>query len=128
MKDSYIVANDRLSKINWNLRNSPMDLKTLLIRYFRCLPKFKLSSKNIATRFWYEAWFTSKLLKINTGWFGFLIFREKNDLSLLRRIKVKTHLRLISLVSHLKQVIIYVICRFISITNNWKRELLSAKA
>ena len=128
MKDLYIVTNDHLSKIIWSLRNSPMDLQTLLVTYFKCLPKFNLYSENIATCFWYEAWFTSQLLKINTGWFGFLIFQEKNDLSLLRRIRAKTHLRLISLVSHLKQVTIWVIYRFISIKNNWKRGLLSAKA
>ena len=77
MKDLPIVTNDRLGKIIWSLRNSPMNLLTLSVVFFKCLPKFDLSSKNIPRCFWYRFWFTGILLKINTGWFGFLILREK---------------------------------------------------
>ena len=45
MKDLYIVTNDRLGKIIWSLCNSPMDLLTLLVMYFKYSPKFNLPSK-----------------------------------------------------------------------------------
>ena len=97
-----------------------MDLLRLLVMYFKCSPKFNLSSTKILRCFWYGVWFTGILLKINTGWFGFLILREKNDfLSLLRRIRVKTNFPLISSAFYLKQVII---SSFTDVFLSWKTE------
>ena len=42
MKDVHIVTSGRLGKIIWSLRNSSMDLLTLLVMYFKCSPKFNL--------------------------------------------------------------------------------------
>ena len=36
----YIDDSDCLSKIIWSLCNSPMDLLTLLLMYFKYYPKF----------------------------------------------------------------------------------------
>ena len=47
MKDLYVVTNDCPGKIIYSLRNSPRDLRTLLVTYFKCSQKFNLSSKNI---------------------------------------------------------------------------------
>ena len=45
--------------------------------YLKCSPKFNFSSKIKPMSFWYGVWITWLLLRINTGWLGFLILREK---------------------------------------------------
>ena len=42
-----------------------------------CSPKFSFSFKNKPRWFWYGICITWLLLKINTGWLGFLIVQEK---------------------------------------------------
>ena len=42
-----------------------------------CSPKFSFSFKNKPRCFWYGVCVTWLLLKINTGWLGFLIVQEK---------------------------------------------------
>ena len=51
MYDLYIVTNDRLGKTILSLCNSPVDLINLLVMYFKCSPKFNLSSENVPTCF-----------------------------------------------------------------------------
>ena len=82
INDLYIVTNDRLGKHSWTLHSSPMDVLTLLAIYLKCSPKFYFSSKNKPRCFWYWVCITWLLLKINTGWLGFLIFWEKITLEL----------------------------------------------
>ena len=77
INDLYIVTNDRLDKHSWSLHSSPMDVLTLLAIYLKCSPKFYFSSKNKPRCFWYWVCITWLLLKINSGWLGFLIFWEK---------------------------------------------------
>ena len=60
----YIVTNDRLGKHFWSLCSDPMDI--LLAIHLKWSPKV-----------WYGLCITWLLLKVNTGWFGFLILREK---------------------------------------------------
>ena len=54
MKSNKRFANnksDRLGNNFLSLGNSPMDLLFLLEIYFKCSPKFNLSSKNIPSAF-----------------------------------------------------------------------------
>ena len=54
-----------------------MDVLTSLAIYFKCSPKFNLSSENIPRCFWYGVWITCLLLDVKSGCLGFLILREK---------------------------------------------------
>ena len=54
-----------------------MDVLTLLAIYLKCSAKFNFSSKSKLRSFWYGVCITWLLLKINTGWLGFSILREK---------------------------------------------------
>ena len=38
MKDLFIVTNDHLGRIIYSLRNSPIDLLSLLVMYLSCSP------------------------------------------------------------------------------------------
>ena len=59
-----------------------MDVLTLLAMHLKCSSKFNFSSRYFCC----GVCITWLLLKINTGWLGFLILRaKKNFLSFLRR-------------------------------------------
>ena len=60
-----------------SLRKSPLDKLTLLAIYFKYLHKFNFLFKNAPSFFWYGVCTILLLSRINTGWFGFLILREK---------------------------------------------------
>ena len=77
IKDLYIVNNVCLGKKFWILHNSPMGVLTLLSTYLKCSPTFSFSSKSKPSCFWYGVCITWLLLKINSGWLGFFILREK---------------------------------------------------
>ena len=80
MKSNERFVNSNLWRLGnefWSLSKNPMDLLNLLAIYFKCSPKFNLSSKNIPKCFRYGLWITFLLLNIKSGWLVFLILQEK---------------------------------------------------
>ena len=71
-----VVTTDHLGKIFSSLRNRTEFLPLVLI-YFKCSLKFYGFTKNIRRCFRYGVWITWSLLNIKSGWFGFLVLREK---------------------------------------------------
>ena len=72
IKDLYIVNVCLRKKFS-----SPMGVLTLSSTYLKCSPTFSFSSKSKPSCFWDGVCMTWLLLKINSGWLGFFILREK---------------------------------------------------
>ena len=77
-----------------------MILFILLTITLRCSLKFSLQSKNILRCFCNATWWTGLSLKINVGWLGLLILREKITSCACLRVVVSAHFPLIGPVTN----------------------------
>ena len=127
MKHLYIVKSAGLGKIFCNFCYNPMVLLILFDPFLKCLLNVNLLSK-VNPKCFCNAWETS-LLKRKGGWQTFFSFLEKNcSLSLLVKIRVKTHLPLKSPLFYSDKITIIIITvSWITEVKRSKRSIISKK-